>query len=115
MFSTCLQTVGATMKGVGAGNAFSAGFGLALGVMMANCTLPLMTPPEKAKQVILCQKCGNRNPDENRFCNECGRPLYPPLLTTCSKCGATVTATKFCGACGTLLQMQQRKKGRKTK
>jgi len=94
------------MFNVNAGTAFSAGIGLALGLTMANYMFSIMKPPEKiVKQVILCQKCGNKNPAENKFCNECGRPLYPQPQIRCPKCGAITTATmNFCGACGTLLK-----------
>jgi membrane protease subunit (stomatin/prohibitin family) len=100
------------MPNLDAGKAFSTGVGLAVGLMMTNSMFPVIKPPERVEQAILCQKCGGRNPEQNRFCSECGRNLYPPLQTQCPKCGVTVAAMKFCGVCGALLQ-KQRKRGRK--
>jgi len=100
------------MSNVDTGKAFSTGVGLAFGLMMTNCMFPVIKPLERTKQVVLCQKCGTRNHEGNRFCSECGRLLYPPLQTKCPKCGVTVAAMKFCGVCGALLQ-KQRKRGRK--
>jgi rRNA maturation endonuclease Nob1 len=99
------------MSNVNVGKAFSTGIGLALGLTMANYTFTALKPPEKTRRIV-CQDCGNRNPEENKFCYECGRPLYPPPRTFCPKCDATVIAAKFCGVCGALLQ-RQRKRRRK--
>jgi rRNA maturation endonuclease Nob1 len=88
---------------VNVGKAFSTGIGIALGLTMANYTFTALKPPERPS-CIVCQNCGNRNPEENKFCHECGRPLYPPPRTLCTKCGTTVNATRFCGVCGTLLR-----------
>jgi class 3 adenylate cyclase len=44
-----------------------------------------------------CQKCQTENPEENKFCRECGAKL----LSACPQCGAEVFPTdKFCGKCG---------------
>ncbi|MFQ6068475.1 MAG: zinc-ribbon domain-containing protein [Candidatus Bathyarchaeia archaeon] len=64
------------------------------------------------KQAVLCLRCGNKNSIENKFCNGCGHPLYPPSQIKCSKCGAMMLATlNFCGECGLLLR-RQKKRGR---
>jgi rRNA maturation endonuclease Nob1 len=97
------------MSNVGVGKAFSTGIGLALGLAMANYTFTALKPPEKTRRIV-CQNCGNRNPEENRFCYECGRLFYPPPMTFCPRCGATVIATKFCGVCGELLQRQRKRR-----
>ena len=44
-----------------------------------------------------CPKCQHENPEENKFCRECGTEL----LLDCPQCGAEVLADdKFCGKCG---------------
>jgi len=50
-------------------DAFSAGIGLAMGLTMAQYMFQAIKPPEKIiKQVIICLKCGSKNPVENKFC-----------------------------------------------
>jgi len=47
-----------------------------------------------------CPKCQTENPDENRFCRECGSKLSQ----TCPQCSAEVLLSdKFCGKCGNTL------------
>ena len=47
-----------------------------------------------------CASCGFENPDEMKFCEECGTKL----VRACPSCGQQVRPTaKFCGACGTTL------------
>ncbi|MBA2455866.1 MAG: zinc ribbon domain-containing protein, partial [Nocardioidaceae bacterium] len=47
--------------------------------------------------MLKCASCGGDNPEDNRFCDECGSPL----AVTCSDCGASIRAGKlFCGQCG---------------
>jgi len=47
-----------------------------------------------------CSSCGGANPDDNRFCGECGAPIQ----TRCSECGAENSGrNKFCGQCGAAL------------
>ena len=44
-----------------------------------------------------CQRCQTENPDENKFCRECGAKLSH----ACPQCGAEILPTdKFCGKCG---------------
>jgi len=44
-----------------------------------------------------CEKCQTENPEENKFCRECGAKL----LMTCPQCAAElVPGDKFCGKCG---------------
>ena len=44
-----------------------------------------------------CPKCQTENPEENKFCRECGAKL----LLACPQCGAEVLpGDKFCGECG---------------
>jgi class 3 adenylate cyclase/tetratricopeptide (TPR) repeat protein len=31
--------------------------------------------------MIVCARCGNKNPDRAKFCQECGAPLSPPVAT----------------------------------
>jgi rRNA maturation endonuclease Nob1 len=101
------------------GEAFSAGIGLALGLTMTQYMFQAMRPPEKRiKQVIVCLRCGSKNPVENKFCGQCGQSLYPPPPVKCPKCGATMPPNlNFCGRCGSPLKEKDRirkKRGSKT-
>ena len=45
-----------------------------------------------------CPDCNNMNPENVRFCQECGTKLG---VQKCGQCGATLSpGTRFCGACG---------------
>jgi len=92
------------------GDAFSAGLGLAMGLTMAQYMFQAMRPPEKMiKQVVICLRCGNKNPVENKFCGQCGQALYPPPPIQCPKCGATTPSNmNFCGRCGSPLRKKER-------
>jgi rRNA maturation endonuclease Nob1 len=92
------------------GNAFSAGIGLAMGLTMAQYMFQAMRPPEKMiKQVIICLRCGSKNPGENKFCGQCGQALYPPPPIQCQKCSAVMPSNmKFCGRCGSPLRKTDR-------
>jgi class 3 adenylate cyclase len=47
-----------------------------------------------------CSKCGSENPDDKRFCGDCGAPL----TNRCPKCGTdNPPGKRFCGDCGTAL------------
>jgi class 3 adenylate cyclase/predicted ATPase len=47
-----------------------------------------------------CSKCGSENPDDKRFCGDCG----VPLAHCCPKCGVNNPPGKrFCGDCGSAL------------
>jgi class 3 adenylate cyclase/tetratricopeptide (TPR) repeat protein len=47
-----------------------------------------------------CSKCGEENPEGNRFCGDCGAAL----ANLCARCGADNPAGKrFCGDCGAAL------------
>jgi len=88
------------------GDAFSAGMGLALGLAMTQYMFQVTTPTKRIiKQVIVCLKCGSKNPVENSFCGQCGQALYPPPPVECPKCGALMPSLmKFCGSCGSSLR-----------
>jgi class 3 adenylate cyclase/tetratricopeptide (TPR) repeat protein len=44
-----------------------------------------------------CPKCQSENPDERKFCRECGAKLLP----VCPQCGyENLPGDKFCGGCG---------------
>jgi rRNA maturation endonuclease Nob1 len=92
------------------GNAFSAGIGLAMGLTMTQYMFQAMRPPEKMiKQVIICLKCLSKNPSENKFCGQCGQPLYPPPPIQCPRCLALIPSyMKFCGKCGSPLRKTER-------
>jgi len=99
------------------GEAFSAGFGLALGWTMTQHLAQMMNPTQKTiRQLIICYKCGNKNPGENRFCGQCGQALYPPPPIQCPRCTAIMASSmKFCGKCGyPLRKTEKTRKKRKS-
>jgi len=53
---------------------------------------------KREEALCTCPRCGFRNPDGVRFCQECGAKLGPAV---CRACGAELApGTRFCGACG---------------
>jgi rRNA maturation endonuclease Nob1 len=81
--------------------AFSAGMGLGMGLTMMQYLSQIMKPTEKIRQVIICLKCGSKNPAENKFCGQCGQSLYPPPPIQCPRCTAIMSSNmNFCGKCG---------------
>jgi len=100
------------MATIRVGDAFSAGIGLALGLTMAQYMVQVMRPSERIiKQVIVCLKCGSKNPVENKFCGQCGQAFYlgPPIK--CPKCGAMMPSNmNFCGNCGLRLRKQRKRR-----
>jgi len=101
------------MATIRVGEAFSAGIGLALGLTMAQYMFQVMRPSERIiKQVIVCLKCGSKNPIENKFCGQCGQAFYmgPPIK--CPKCSAIIPSNmNFCGNCGQPLRKHRKKEG----
>jgi hypothetical protein len=48
-----------------------------------------------------CSNCSYKNPEDVKFCQECGSPLATTGLKHCTSCGAELAAgTRFCGKCG---------------
>jgi len=94
-------------RGADMSEAFTAGLGMALGLVMGRYMLQATRPPEKVavKQVLICQKCTAQNPVENKFCGNCGQSLYPPPQIACQSCSSKMLASmKFCGNCGSALK-----------
>ena len=93
---------------MGVGDAFSAGLGMAMGLIVGQCMLQAIKPKKvEAEQVIMCQRCSAKNPVGNKFCGKCGQSLYPPAKVVCENCGLPIPANmKFCGHCGSLLRRQ---------
>ncbi|MEE9213618.1 MAG: zinc ribbon domain-containing protein, partial [Thermodesulfobacteriota bacterium] len=53
-----------------------------------------------------CTSCGFENPEDMKFCNECGNPLK----NICTDCKfENPPQSKFCGKCGKSLKKQNRK------
>lgn len=53
----------------------------------------------------ICDKCGYENPDDAKFCIECGRELVNDSNIICPKCGAKNTSdSAFCYNCGMQLE-----------
>ena len=89
-----------------AGEAFSAGVGLSIGLVMSQHLLRTIVKPEiPAKKVVICQKCAAKNHVDNKFCNNCGQSLYPPPKIKCQNCLSEMPVTmNFCGDCGAALK-----------
>ena len=59
--------------------------------------------------MIKCPTCGLENPDDGKFCTNCGTPLTPPpsgenleAVVYCMNCGAQLPPdSRFCTNCGT--------------
>jgi membrane protease subunit (stomatin/prohibitin family) len=59
----------------------------------------------QAQPMVLCPKCGFQNPQNTKFCGNCGASLKPQPGVTCPKCGTVNAAgAKFCSNCGAALQ-----------
>ncbi|UCH31877.1 MAG: zinc ribbon domain-containing protein [Candidatus Bathyarchaeota archaeon] len=87
--------------------AFSAGLGMAFGLVMGQQMLQAMRLPEKGvvRRVLICHECAAQNPAENKFCGDCGRGLYPPPQIRCQECSSKMRASmKYCGNCGSVLK-----------
>lgn len=67
---------------------------------------PYQPQPQATETVTTCPKCGATV--TGKFCGECGTSVVPEVKK-CSKCGAEVTG-KFCTECGTPVET-----GKKTK
>src|SRR3990172_2812202 len=59
-----------------------------------------------AQVMVLCPKCGFQNPQNTKFCGNCGTSLQPATGgITCPKCGTVNAAgAKFCSNCANPLQ-----------
>ena len=65
----------------------------------------LQQPQAQAQPMVLCPKCGFQNPQTTKFCGNCGTSLQVQSGVTCPKCGTSNAAeAKFCSNCGTPLQ-----------
>lgn len=95
--------------GVGSGLMF--GVGAAYGLLMAPPFLKALAPPKQRQTVIICLNCSAKNPDVNRYCGNCGEPLYPSI--DCRVCGKKMFKEwSYCGNCGSALR-KKAKKGQK--
>ena len=55
-----------------------------------------------------CNKCGHVNPDDAKYCINCGRELENPNEKICPKCGAKNYADSvFCSECGNMLEYKK--------
>jgi len=87
--------------GGGAGTGAGLGAGFAIGNAMAGAMTDAMKQ-SKTSSGVACPKCGSRNTDNARFCNDCGAKLETSTeKVPCVACGATLQpGTKFCNECG---------------
>ena len=90
---------GAAAAGIGAGVGIAMGTTIAKGMQAPTQQTPAQQP------VILCQKCGNKNPANTKFCGNCGNKLGLIKMVKCPKCGTeNPSQMKFCGNCGEKLK-----------
>jgi len=84
-----------------AGAGVSIGAGAAIGNIMAESLRGNSNSQTVAEaSTIECPHCHVQVPSNNKFCNECGKPLEE-LKNKCNKCGAEInSSTKFCPECG---------------
>src|SRR5205807_2707252 len=97
---------GAAQAG-GAGNPAVLGIGLGLGGMVTGAG---QTVAAGGQVQVRCGKCGTLNPENAKFCSNCGQELAPApapagAVVSCPSCGTQNSATaKFCSNCGSSLQ-----------
>jgi len=94
-----METVQKSSESLGKG---SGGGAIGAGAVI----LPQVLQPQgQAQPMVLCPKCGFQNPQNTKFCGNCGTSLQPPSGVPCPKCGTVNAAgAKFCSNCGTPLQ-----------
>ena len=56
---------------------------------------------QMAAAAARCPSCGFENPDNTKFCQECGMALGAASAAACTSCGTPLTpGSRFCGECG---------------
>jgi predicted amidophosphoribosyltransferase len=55
------------------------GVGAAYAMLMAPPMFKAFAPPRQRETVIVCLNCSAKNPEKNRYCGNCGKPLYPSM------------------------------------
>ena len=91
------------LKGSEGGGAAAAGLGAGMGLTMPYIMAQQMqqTQAGKPQELVICQKCGAKNPTNTKFCGNCGATLAPVQSIVCPHCKAENPAgMKFCGSCG---------------
>lgn len=90
------------------GGIANAGIGLGMGLGVAPVAQELFSNVgtqaniKGAEQGNLCPHCNAKNPEGQKFCGECGKPMV--VGTVCPECGkVNPTGQKFCGECGAKL------------
>jgi membrane protease subunit (stomatin/prohibitin family) len=59
----------------------------------------------QTQPMVICPNCGFQNPQNTKFCGNCGKSLQVQPGITCPKCGTVNAASaKFCSNCGNPLQ-----------
>ena len=107
MMMQYMKETASELKGSEGGGAAAAGVGAGMGLTMPYIMAQQMQQAQ-AQQLVVCPKCGAKNPVGAKFCGNCGTSLTPQAKVVCPKCGAENPAgMKFCGNCGTPLTQQQ--------
>ncbi len=85
--------------------AFSGGLGFGLGLLYMPYMMRMLTAPAMpSKIVVVCLRCGGKNPEYFKYCGYCGQALYPPSKIQCPKCNQQVPKANFCLNCGNKLE-----------
>jgi membrane protease subunit (stomatin/prohibitin family) len=90
------------LKGTAGGGAAAAGVGAGIGLTMPYMMAQQMQQAQaKPQEVVVCPKCGAKNPAPTKFCGNCGASLAPTPTVVCPECKAeNLAGMKFCGNCG---------------
>jgi predicted amidophosphoribosyltransferase len=84
------------------------GVGAGCGLLMGPPIYRALAAPKQRPIVIVCLNCSVKNPDENKYCGNCGEPLYPSVV--CRVCGKKMLREwRYCGSCGASLRKKQKK------
>ncbi len=98
-----MKETAAELKGSEGGGAAAAGLGAGMGLTMPYIMAQQMQQAQagKPQELVICQKCGAKNPTGTKFCGNCGANLTPAQMAVCPNCKAeNPVGMKFCGSCG---------------
>jgi len=95
-----METVQKSAESLGKGSG-----GGAIGAGAVILPQVLQQPQGQAQPMVICPNCGFQNPQNTKFCGNCGKSLLVQPGVACPKCGTMNAAgAKFCSNCGNPLQ-----------